>query len=575
MRCNVRKTVAVSGASRRAPGCCLAIVCLLGGAHGALAATPPPAAPYVSTHAEQYEYHVMAGEMAIQRGDRTLAAREYADAVRFSRNPKLAERATRIAVYADQSAEAYQAAKVWSDGARQSVEAQRAATRLAFVAGDGDGAQRYAQRLVAAAPSPDIGYRMVAEVFAGAPAQADLAIHILQRLARKDKKSAPAEYALGRVALDYNRLELAGAAATAAQKLDPNWADAVLLRAGVLIRQNKVEAAEKQIDGLPGSASKRARYHGSLARLLLQAGNNKAGRDQFKRAVAIDDNYSDARFGWALVALGLGDSRVARTQFRHLYEHQDRADDAAYYLGAIADQDKHYKRAQHWYQRVQNGNHAFEAQLRAAQMIYRQGQLKAARERIAQLRETYPDRAPMIRAAESDLLLDAGQPDQALAVLDTGLRMHPDDSNLLYGRSLIYARIGKIDAAEADLKRMLSQDSDDPRALNALGYMLTNHSSDYHRAHDLIARALKADPDNPAVLDSMGWVQYRLGQLDKARANLEKAYKGDPQAEVAAHLGEVRWQQGNHEAARRIWHDAALKDPDNTVLQDTIKRFGS
>lgn len=574
MRCNVLNPVAVSGLSRRALGRCLVTLFLLGGAHSALAATPPPTAPYVSTRAEQYEYHVLAGEMAIQRGDRVLAAREYADAVRFSKDPTLAERATRISVYADQSADAYQAAKVWSDGARQSVEAQRAATRLAFVAGDADGAMRYAQRLVGAAPSPDMGYRMVAEVFAGEPAQADLAIHTLQRMAKADAKSAPAEYALGRVALGYNRMATASTAAAAAQTLDPDWADAVLLRAGVLIRQGKVEAAERQIDALPGSASKRARYHASLARLLLQAGNNKSGRDEFKRAVAIDASYSDARFGWALVSLGLGDMDVAKTQFKHLYDQHNRADDAAYYLGAIAEEGKHYVRAQHWYQRAQNGRHAFEAQLRAAQMIYRQGRLQVARERMAQLRETYPGRAGTIRAAESDLLLDAGKTEQALAVINAGLKTNPDNSDLLYGRSLIYERMGRVKAAEADLQAMLAEDSHDPRALNALGYMLTNHSTDYSRAHDLIARALKADPDNPAVLDSMGWVQYKLGQLDKARANLEKAYKGDPEAEVAAHLGEVRWQQGDHEAARRIWHDAASKAPDNTVLQDTIKRFG-
>lgn len=531
--------------------------------------------PYIATDAGQYEYHVLAGEMAIQRGERALAAREYADAVRFSNDPTLAERATRISVYADQSAEAYRAARVWSDNARQSVEAQRAATRLAFVAGDGDGTQRYARRLVRAAPSPDMGYRMVAEVFAGAPAQADLAIDTLKRLARTDAQSAPAQYALGRVALGYARLSVASEAAAAAQKLDPDWADGVLLRAGVLIRQGHVEAAEKQIDSLPGSASKRARYHGSLARLLLQADNNEAGRDQFKRAVAIDSQYSDARFGWALISMGLGDLDVARTQFRHLYDQQSRADNAAYYLGVIAEQGSHFGRAQRWYQRVQNGNHAFESQLRAARMIDRQGHLATARKRMAQLRDTYPDRAGTIRAAESALLRDAGEIEQALAVLDTGLDKHAHNADLLYARSLIYAQMDKIDAAEADLKTLLSQDSDDPRALNALGYMLTNHSTDYGRAHDLIARALKADPDNPAVLDSMGWVQYKLGDLDKARANLEKAYKGDPEAEVAAHLGEVRWQQGDHEAARRIWQDAAAKAPDNTILQDTIKRFAS
>jgi len=538
-------------------------------------ASQSPAPPYVTNDAERYEFHVMAGEMAIQRGDRQLAAREYADAVQFSRDPALAERATRIAVYAEQPEAAYRASRVWSDGALQSVEAQRAATRLAFVADDAPALSDYARRLVAAAPSPDMGYRMLAEVLTGEPSKADLAIDTLTKLAADDAKSAPAQYALGSVALAYNRLPVADRASAAAQTLDSNWTDAALLRAGVLIRQGKIAGAERQIAGLPGSRKKRARYHASLARLLLQAGNNDAGRDEFRQAVGIDSSYSDARFGWALVSLGLGDLEVARAQFQHLYDQKDRADDAAFYLGAVANEQKRYADAQQWYQRVQNGNHAFEAQLRAAQMIYRQGDLASARQRLTELRKAYPDMVDALRGAESELLLDSGDLQAALDLMNAGLEDNPGNTDLLYGRSLVYERMGRIDDAEKDLQQMLARDADDPRALNALGYMLTNHGDDYPRARTLIARALRADPDNAAVLDSMGWVQYKLGRMDRARENLEKAYKSQPDAEVAAHLGEVRWVQGDKQAARRIWQDAHAKAPDNAALNETMKRLDS
>jgi tetratricopeptide (TPR) repeat protein len=534
-----------------------------------------PDVPYVETPAAKYEYHVLAGEMAVERGNRALAAREYAAAVQFSNNPKLAERATRIAVYANQPADAYRAAKVWSDGALQSVEAQRAATRLAFATGDSAGTLRYARRLISAAPSADAGYRLLAQLLSGEPEKSELALNTMKRLVADAPQSALAQFALGSLALSYNQLPAADRAAQAAQKLDPGWADAALLRAGVLIGRNRPGAAAQQIEALSGSASKRAQYHVSLARLLLQAGRTKAGRDQFKRAVAIDPSDGDARFGWALVSLDLDDLDVSRTQFKYLYDHQDRADDAAFYLGLIANQRKKYAQAEHWYKLARNGNHAFEAQLRGAQMIYRQGHLDQARDRLAQLRKVYPNQVTQIRSAESDLLFDAGQYQEALALLNKALSDSPDDMDLRYQRSLVYERIGRTQAAETDLRAMLSQDQNDPRALNALGYMLTNHSSEYERARDLIRRALKADPDNPAVLDSMGWVQYKLGELDKARHNLQKAYKGSPGPEIAAHLGEVRWQQGDHKQARKVWKEAHALHPDNAVLNKTMKRFGS
>lgn len=568
----------IAARPRRDLAAVLCALCLLtpawAGAQQA-AAEDAPDAPYVETPAAKYEYHVLAGEMALERGKRALAAREYAAAVPFSRDPALAERATRIAVYAHEQDAAYRAAQAWSDLAPQSIEAQRAATRLALAAADAAEIGRYGKRLVSAARSPDEGYHMLAQLLSGDPAQSTLALDTLGRITGDAPDSAAAQYALGSLALSYDDLPLAAKAAAAAHELKPDWTDAVLLRAGVAIRQGRIEEAEKQVDSLPGSDSTRAGFHAALAQLLVRSGNPKSGRDEFKRAVDIDPDDSDARFGWALMSLGVGDLDVARTQFTHLYDQQERTDDAAFYLGTIANQKNDYADAQHWYQRVKDGDHVFEARLRGAQMIYRGGDLAGARKQLAQLRETYPDRSTQIRAAESDLLLDAGQEQTALDMLSKGLADDPDNSDLLYGRSLVYERMGRIEPAETDLRAMLKQDGNDPRALNALGYMLANHSTDYERARDLISRALKTDPENPAILDSMGWVQYKLGELDEARANLEKAYAQTPQAEIAAHLGEVRWKQGDHEAAQKIWKDAVVDAPDDKVLHETIKRLTS
>lgn len=520
-----------------------------------------------------YEYHVLAGEMAIQRDNREVAAREYVAALGYSNDPALARRATRIALYAGDTALAYRAAGSWAAAQPDSLDAQRTAARLALANGDAAGLAVYAPSLVSASASPDIGYRLLADVLSGEPSQSDLAIATISGMAQQDSQSAPAQYALGVLALRYNRNDVAARAAERALRLDPDWNDAVLLQAGVWIRSGQASKAQALVDGLPGNDATRAEYHLALARLLIEADQDEAALDEFQHAIALQPDNADARYGLAILSLSVGDLERAEAAFTELYQRNERGDDAAYYLGTIAEQRDEFVNAQRWYQRVENGSHAFESQVRAARMIYRQGNLPGAQRRLAELRSTYPELANQLYAAEGQLLYEADEPEAALEIYNHGLTEIPDDAELFYGRSMAYERLGRIDEAQADLRQVLDNDLNDARALNALGYLLTNHSRDYEQALDYIQQALEADPDNPAILDSMGWVQYRLGHLAQARHYLERAYQAFPDAEVAAHLGEVLWAQDERDAARQVWQDALTDNPNHPVLLKTMKRL--
>lgn len=528
--------------------------------------------PAVSRRAA-YEYHVLAGEMAIQRDNRALAAREYVAALEYSKDPNLAKRATRIALFADEPALAYKAADIWAGSAPDSLDAQRTATRLAVANEDEAGLSRYAPALIDAAASPDIGYRLLADVVSGQPNGADMAIDTLSALAERDDDSAPAQYALGVVALRYDRREVAAQAAERALALDPDWNDAVLLQAGVWIRAGETVKAQRLVEKLPGNAASRAEYHLALARLLIEADEENAALLEFERAIDLQPDNTDARYGLAILSLSVGDLARAESALIQLYDNNERADDAAFYLGTIAEQREDYVEAQQWYQRVEGGSHAFESQVRGARMIYMQGDLPGAQRRLSTLRDVYPDLADQLYAAEGQLLYEAGEPRAALDIYNHGLQEVPDSIELRYGRSMAHERLGNIAAARRDLRDVLDSEPNDVRALNALGYLMANHGEDYDQALDYIERALEAEPDNPAILDSMGWVQYRLGNLVAARNYLERAYRDFQDAEVAAHLGEVLWQQGQHEAARRIWQGALADNPDHPVLRETVDRL--
>lgn len=518
--------------------------------------------------------HILVAEMAIQRGLRKRASEAYVAALAYSDDPQLAERATQIALFADQLDLAYRAARAWAEADPDSENAHRTAARLALRAGEAERLRRYANAVVNLhLGGIGEGFRVLADVLSGEDGGAGLALATMADLVAEHPQLAQARYAQAVLALRYERYAVAEEAVARALALRPGWTDAALLRAGVLVREGKLVAAKNWIAGLAGSPAERADYQLGYARMLLDAGDNAAAADAFERALALRPDYADARYGLGVLALTLEQWDRAEQAFARLYDAGERRADAAYYLGAIAESREDYVEARRWYQRVEGGGHSFEAQIRAARMLGQMGDLAAARRELAAMRRANPELAKPLYLAEGELLFRAGEFDAALAHYNQAVAQAPQDPDLLYARSLVYEKLGAIAKAEADLRTILEADADDARALNALGYMLTNHSSRYQEALDYIQRALKAQPEDPAVIDSMGWIQYRLGNLPKARDYLQQAYKKFPDPEVAAHFGEVLWQLGNQAKARRIWQEALAQYPDHRVLLETVERL--
>lgn len=521
------------------------------------------------------QYHVLAGELAVQRGMTEAAVRHYVAALKYTNNKTLARRATRIALFAGNPAAAYQAASEWVELAPDSLDAQRSAARLALIDGHGEALFGYAQGVVNTAATRVDGYRLLADIFSGRPERADLAISTLTRLAHNDRDSSAAWYTLGLVALRYNQVDTAAKAAGHALSLAPSWDQAVLLRAATQIRSGQPARAQALVEALPGSTVKRSGYHVSLARLLFEGGQPSAALAEFERALELTPNNVSARYGLATLALNLGNLDRAEKAFKYLYEKSTRPEQAAYSLGIINERRKAYGAAEKWYRRVNTGSHVFDAKVRAALMQGKQGDIRTARTTFDLLRGRYPAMADQLYVAEGRMLFVAKHYQDALAVYNSALKMLPDNVDLLYGRSIILEKIGQAEAGLDDLRHILELKPDSSRAMNALGYMLTNYSTRYQDALDYISKALAAEPGNPAILDSMGWVQYRLGHLDKALDYLQRAYKAFPDPEVAAHLGEVLWKLGRHDKARHVWREASRVSPDNVLLETTVKRLTS
>lgn len=526
-----------------------------------------------SSDTVELEYHVLAGEMAIQRGLGQRAAEEYVAALAYSDDPELAQRATRIALFAGDPDLAFEAAKAWAAAEPQALDAHKTAARLALRAGEANTLNAHAAQVVALNGDPGTGFRELADVLSGEPEQSALALEAMRALVERHSELAEAHYARALLAMRYQAFESAHEAIDRALALRPGWAEAGLLRAGLLVRQGRTDEAQARIAELDGDAATRAQHQIAYARMLLNADLNAEAADAFERALEIEPDNADARYGLAVVALTLEQLDRAEAALTRLYESGKRSDDAAFYLGNIAETRGNFEAARRWYQRVQGGSHAFDAKVRAARVRYQAGDLAGTRTELASLRQSNPDLAGRLYVVEGEILYDAQRFDAALALYNKALEQMPRDPDLLYGRSLVRERLGALDKAEADLRTILEMEPNDPRALNALGYMLSNHSQRYQEALDYIRRALEAEPEDPAIMDSMGWIQYRLGNLDRARKYLQQAYEKLPNPEVAAHLGEVLWKLGEKQRAREIWDQALAEDPDHQVLRETVDRL--
>jgi tetratricopeptide (TPR) repeat protein len=306
----------------------------------------------------------------------------------------------------------------------------------------------------------------------------------------------------------------------------------------------------------------------------VELGQVDAAREQFQTLARQEPDNPDIFFPLALLALEAEQFKDAERYLQRLLELDSHHQEAWYYLGQLAETRAEHEQALDWYSRVEpDAQHWLEVQLRMARLEGRLGRLAEARARLQDLRARDPGTALRLFLEEGAILTEAGQHAEALALYTRVLQVHPDNDDLLYARALAAERLDRLDIAEADLLSILERNPEDARTLNALGYTLADRTDRYQEALGYIERAVALEPDDPAMIDSLGWVHFRLGNLELARQHLRRAYALERDGEIAAHLGEVLWVLGEHEAARRVWEEARALDPDNPVLRSTLERL--
>ncbi len=554
------------------------------------AAKPKPAAksaPAPSVEQEQpaddsvqsnpeAQFHLMLGEMAANRQQPGVAAVEFLEALKTYPDAALAARASAMAYSAGDAVLVEKIARRWLEIEPNSLEAREVILHVALQGGDVEEAYTQSVAIVEGhGGGRDDGFRQIALLMAREPNDPAVSLATLRRLAEQYPKEPGTYYAIALLALRTDKLDDAETAAREAVKLRPDSRENNLLLVGVLVKQKKFDESDKLLDSVvQKNRAQRDEFRLAYAKLLLEAEQRPRARAQLERIAKDNPKNEDALYALGVFNINDGKLAEAKKSFLALSKSPDRGGDAHFQLGRIAEREKNWDQALREYDAVKSGTQALEASMRRAAVLVKLGHTDEARAQLQQMRDQFPPLTQRLVLAEGEMLLEAGKADEALSTYTDALRSNPNDADLLYGRSLVYDQMNRHAESEADLRAILVKNADDARALNALGYLLAVNSPErLPEAQKLIGKALQLDPDDAAIMDSMGWVTYKLGEKESARGLLQKAYERNQDPEIAAHLGEVLWTLGQRDEARAVWKRALAEQPEHRVLNETMQRL--
>lgn len=534
--------------------------------------TPAPEKPKVySSFSEDTIFSLLSAELAGQRNRFDIALDNYVTQAVNTQDPGISERAFRIAEYLGADQAALDTALIWAKNAPDDLEAQRAAAIQLARSGRYDDSMVYMEKVLQGKGDTHFDFLALSAADTDQDTRNGL-MKSFDRLLQKHPNNG--QLVFGKALL----LQQDGDTREALTLLEQNPPEEgeiapILLRARLLQSLNRADEAlpllEKSIRKYPDDKRLRLTY----ARMLVEQDRMDDAKAQFSSLVQQYPEDDELRYSLALVCLEAKDWQEAKGYLEDLIARESHVDSAHLNLGRIAEELNDPQGALAEYGQVGPGNDYLPAQLRQADILMGNGRTADAEKRLAAARDAQPDYAIQLYLIEAETLSANNQGDKAWKILQQALQQYPDDVSLLYTRAMQAEKRNDLAQMEKDLRLIIKREPDNAMALNALGYTLSDRTTRYAEAKALIEQAHQLTPDDPAVLDSLGWVNYRLGNLAEAERLLRQALERFPDQEVAAHLGEVLWANGKQREARQIWSKFLKDQPDSPILRSTIKRL--
>ena len=541
-------------------------------APAAAASEKPPVEPSYPERAfpDDSLHDLLLAEFALRRREYDVALDTYLQQAPVLRDPAVSAQTTRLAQYMERGEDVLSSAQLWVEVEPDNLEARSTLARQLVSSGRSTEALPHLAVIERAGETAN--FTVIASAYDDmSTAQRRELLEDVTALATEFPQSLSL---LLTQALLFNGVEQPEQALQRLQRifaLEPENTRALLLEAKILADRGADEPYARLQQVLrenPDNSTLRMRY----ARLLTGT-DMRAAREQFEILSAQSPRDGDLLFSLALINRELGDPIAASAYLRQLLQLGQRMDEAHYYLGRIEQDRERLEDAITYYQAVEKGPEYLAAATRIGEILLDTQQLERSLAWFASQRERYPNLRERLYGMEADLLGRAGLDGPARDLLDQALSESPQDSALLYARAMLSEQAGDLVGMESDLRDILAREPDNATALNALGYTLGNRTERYEEALELVSRALELQPGEPAILDSMGWILFKMGRTDEALDYLTRAFAKFPDPEVAAHLGEVMWVLGDREGAMDVWRAASARDPDHPVLRSTLERL--
>ena len=520
-------------------------------------------------------YNLLVAEIAGGRDQPIIAAVHYIAAVEQNPDIALAERATQVSLYSRNYELAKTAATLWVELEPERVEPRQV---LAAVYIQQDNLPAAREHLMALLQISDLSsskdYLSLAQFFATKEDQQAM-LTVLEEIAAARPEDSEAQYAAAMMAIRFTDYSKALQYTTVTVELRPDWSDAVIVHAQVLALNEQPDAGVASLQAYSAKHPQQKQVHYALARMLIDADRPSAAREEFDRIHQSDPDNAEVLFALGLLNMQLGDLPTATTHLLALQKKGYQENRVHYYLGKLAEQQGDPEQAIHWYSTISDEDYRVEAAARMAYLTAQLGDIEKALTLLEQTNATRDAEKLQLAVIKCDILVHAGRFEDAIATATTALATFPDNVSLLFSRSNAYERVQKYDAMENDVNTILAIHPDNANALNALGYSLADRGIRLPEAHELLSKALRLDPDNPYILDSMGWVEYRLGNYDKALPLLRKALAIMPDGEVYAHLAITLIATGAEQEARELLARGQVSLPGNAEIEKVLSSMNA
>jgi tetratricopeptide (TPR) repeat protein len=530
--------------------------------------------PKITEANAEFVYKYLLGEIAGQRGELSLASQLFLDLAKQTRDPRLAERAAKVAAYANQPALALHASTLWTELDPNSIEAQQAASQLLVASGNLKDAKPQIKKLLAKEDTRANGFLYLNTLLSKQKDKQEV-LEVVQELAKPYPKLPEAHFAIAQAAFFADKPDIAKAALETADKHRPGWETGAQMQAQILFKESPDKALDFYktfLKKYPNANDIRMAY----AKTLVSQKKIEEAKPEFIRLVESSKGSPEVSAVVGLLSLESAEYKMADQYFEQALKGGFKEPDQLHlYLGRSAERQKDDARALTWYDKIQPGEFYLDGRLSAAGVVARTKGVDAAIAMLDDVNDLTVEQQILIIQTEVNLLSQAKRYQDAFELAEKAVNNMPNSPELVYDYAMMAERIGKLDIMEVELYKLIKMRPDYAAAYNALGYSYADRNIKLIEAKTLIETALKLSPNDHYIMDSLGWVFFRLGDLPNAIEYLRKAYEIQADPEIAAHLGEALWKQGQQEEAKIIWEQALKAFPENDVLLATTKKFKS